>query len=112
VALRYAAQINGMTEIAVTKLDILTGLERLNIAVGYNYKGERLNTFPQDVEVLARCEPIYEEMNGWREDVSLLRSYSELPDNTRYYLRRIEELVGVRVGIASVGPEREQLIMR
>jgi adenylosuccinate synthase len=112
VALRYAAQINGMTEIAVTKLDILTGLERLNIAVGYNYKGEQLNTFPQDVEVLARCEPIYEEMNGWREDVSPLRSYAELPDNTRYYLRRMEELVGVRVGIASVGPEREQLIVR
>lgn len=111
VALRYTAQLNGLTELALTKLDILSGLDPLRICVAYEHKGQRLDDFPQDSEVLAECSPVYEEMPGWHEDVSAMRRFGDLPATVRGYLDRISAFCGVKVGIASVGPEREQLIL-
>jgi adenylosuccinate synthase len=111
IALRYAVQINGISELALTKLDILTGLDTLRICTAYAYRGETLDYFPQDSEILAQCQPIYEDLPGWQEDVQQARAFDQLPANTRGYIARIEQLAGVEVTMASVGPEREQLIM-
>jgi adenylosuccinate synthase len=110
VALRYAAQINGLTEIAITKLDILTGLETLKICVAYDYRGERLESFPPSAEVLAECKPIYEEWPGWSEDIRGARSLSDLPKAALDYVRRVEELADAPVAFVSVGPGREETI--
>lgn len=112
VALRYAVRINGLTELAITKLDVLSGLNPLKICVAYSYRSRRLEHFPASAEVLAECEPIYEEHPGWSEDVGGMRSLDDLPPAARNYIRRIEELAGVYVTIVSVGPEREQTIIR
>lgn len=112
LALRYATQMNGIDELALTKLDILSGLPTVRVAVAYDYKGQRLEDFPQDSEVLAKCQPIYEDLPGWVEDVSTLRRAADLPANLHAFIARLEALVGVRVSLASVGPEREQLISR
>jgi len=112
LALRYATQMNGIDELALTKLDILSGLPTVRVAVAYDYNGQRLEDFPQDSEVLAKCKPIYEDIAGWAEDVSTLRRAADLPANLQAFIARLEALVGVRVSLASVGPEREQLISR
>jgi adenylosuccinate synthase len=119
VALRYAAQINGLTEIAITKLDILTGLETLKICVAYDYRGrrpelvegERLESFPPSAEVLAECRPIYEEWPGWSEDIRSVRTLSDLPQAALDYVRRIEELADAPATFVSVGPGREDTII-
>ena len=112
VALRYAAQINGLTEIAITKLDILTGLEPLKICVAYDYRGQRLDSFPPSAEVLAECRPIYEEWPGWSEDIRSAKSPSDLPQAALDYVRRIEELADAPASFVSVGPGREETIIR
>jgi adenylosuccinate synthase len=112
VALRHAVRMNGVDELALTKLDVLSGMETLRVASAYAYRGEKLDEFPQDSEVLAECEAVYEEFAGWGEDVTSVRAFDGLPGNTRAYIARIEELVGAKVTIASVGPEREQMILR
>jgi adenylosuccinate synthase len=112
VALRYAVQMNGITELALTKLDILSGLDGLRICTAYSYRGERLDEFPQDTEVLAQCQPIYEDVPGWMEDVQPVRRFNDLPAATRGYIARIEQFAQAPVTMASVGPEREQLVMR
>ena len=112
VALRYAVQLNGITELALTKLDILSGLPELKIATAYNVNGECSTDFPQDSEVLARCQPVYETLPGWTENVSGVRAYADLPKPAQAYVERIEALAGARVSLVSVGPEREQLIAR
>jgi adenylosuccinate synthase len=112
LALRYAAQINGFTELALTKLDILTGLDPVFICTAYEYRGERLVDFPQDSAVLAACRPIYEALPGWSEDVRGIRCFEALPAAARAYVTRIEALAGAPVTMVSVGPERDQLIRR
>ena len=119
VILRYAARVNGLTGLALTKLDVLTGLPRLKICVGYElalskvegYDGQVLKEFPYQGAVLARCQPIYEEMDGWTEEISGARTYDELPPQAQAYVTRLEELASVPVDIISVGPEREQTIL-
>lgn len=112
VILRYAARVNGLTDLGLTKLDILSGFETINIAVAYNYQGERLEHLPLDSEVLADCRPIYEELNGWSEDIRGARTLEDLPLAARRYVQRVEELVGVPISLISVGPGREQTILR
>ncbi|MBC7249316.1 MAG: adenylosuccinate synthase [Anaerolineae bacterium] len=112
VALRYAVQVNGLSELALTKLDVLTGLNPLRIAVAYMCDGETWDHFPADVRALARCQPVYEELPGWEEDISGARTFEELPQEARDYVTRIEELAGVPATLISVGPEREQTIHR
>ncbi len=111
VALRYSVQLNGLTELAVTKLDVLTGLERVAVAVAYELDGVRLETFPAQQAGLDRCRPVYEYLPGWNEDITGARRLEDLPAAARDYLRFIEELAGVPVTIVSVGPATEQTIL-
>jgi adenylosuccinate synthase len=107
-ALRFAARVNGMTSIALTKLDVLTGMPTLRLATGYELDGEVVDEPP--FEGLERVVPIYEAHDGWTEDLSACRTLEALPTNARKYLARIEELVGCPIGIVSVGPDRDQTI--
>src|SRR5690606_27972021 len=105
-ALRMAARVNGMSEIALTKLDVLTGMAELKVCVAYSMDGEEILEPPYDS--LANVTPIYETLPGWTEDVSRCRSRAELPENARGYIEAIEKWVGVKVGLVSVGPDRDQ----
>ncbi len=111
VALRYAVRVNGLTELALTKLDVLSGLGRLRLAVAYEYRGERLENFPTTAAVLAECRPIYEDLPGWSEDISRARRRADLPAAARRYIDRVSEIAGLPVTIISVGPERQQTIV-
>ena len=110
VVLRYAAQVNGFTELVLTKLDVLSGFDTLNIAVAYQIDGRRYDYPPSTMAELERAEPIYETLVGWREDISGARREGDLPEATRAYIRRVSELCGTPVRTASVGPERDQLV--
>ncbi|SHI68120.1 adenylosuccinate synthase [Desulfofundulus thermosubterraneus] len=111
VVARYAVRINGLDYLAITKLDVLTGLETIRLCTAYRYKGEILTEFPATLKVLAACEPVYEEWPGWQEDISRARRYEDLPASARRYLERITELVGVPIAIIGVGPGREETII-
>ncbi len=108
VALRYAVRINGISEIALTKLDVLTGLDALRVCVAYERRGERLDAPPWDG--LDDVTPVYESMPGWRDDLSGCTTRDALPEATRRYIARIEALVGCRVGLVSVGADRDQTV--
>lgn len=110
VMLRYAAQVNGFTELVLTKLDILSGIEELKIAVAYEVDGVRYEFPPSTNELLARAVPVYETLSGWHEDITGARAEGDLPDAARAYIRRIAELCETPVLAVSVGPEREQLV--
>lgn len=107
---KYAGYTNGLDYLAITRLDILDKLPKLKICVGYRYNGEVLNEYPASLKVLAKVEPIYEEMDGWLTDISGIRSYDELPENAKKYLARLSEAAHVKIGIVSVGPNRDQTI--
>ncbi len=111
VILRYAVRLSGLDSIAFTKIDVLSGLKKIKICNGYRYRGEVLTEFPQTLKVLGECEPIYEEMDGWNEDITGITSFDDLPKNAQDYLNRIMELTGVNVSIISVGSERGQTIV-
>ncbi len=111
VALRRANQINSVSGLCITKLDVLDGLETLRLCVGYRIDGEELRTLPVGADALARCEPVYEDMPGWSESTVGLRDYEKLPDNAKAYLRRIEEIAEVPVDIISTGPDRNDNIV-
>lgn len=110
VALRYAARVNGFTELVVTKLDVLSGLDAVQIAVAYESDGGRTAAMPIFTPDFERARPVYETLPGWAEDISAARRFDDLPPNARRYIRRIEELGGVPVSLVSVGPEREQAV--
>ena len=112
VILRYAVRVNGLDELALIKLDVLSGLERLKVAVAYERGGEQTDYFPAEfgVEALAEWKPVYEELPGWTEDISGARHREDLPAAAREYVARIEEWTGVPVTLIGVGPEREQTI--
>ncbi len=112
LALRYAARVNGLDGIAMTKLDVLTGLEKVKIAVGYRVGGKVLDEMPSDPELLEQAEPVYEELPGWPEEVAHLRTFDDLPPNARAYVERVEQLVGVKVIGVSVGADRGETILR
>lgn len=111
VILRNAVRLNSLTALAVTKLDVLGGLESINICTAYEYRGDRIENFPADLAVLGRCRPVYETLPGWKEDISGTRNFAELPENTKQYLKRIEELTETSIDIVSVGPGRDETIM-
>ncbi len=112
VVLRYAARINGLDELVLTKLDVLDQLDRIKICIAYKYKNKAIEDFPFQVGSLRECEPIYEEMEGWKEDTSQLSRYQDLPEKAQAYLRRIEEIGEVPIGYLSLNPERAGLLKR
>jgi len=111
VVLRSASQINGLTGLAITKLDVLTGIDTLKICTGYKYKNSKITDFPNSLKVLQSCEPIYETLPGWSEEIRSIKQMEDLPENTKRYLRRIEELVEIPIHIVSVGPQRDETII-
>jgi len=112
VIVKYSARVNGMTCIALMLLDVLTGFETVKICKGYRYGDVEIEHFPASLNVLGKCEPIYEELPGWTEDLSDCTTFESLPANARAYVERIEALTGVPVKIISVGPKRSQTIVR
>jgi adenylosuccinate synthase len=110
VALREAVRINGMTGLAITKLDVLNDLDTIRICVAYDYRGERLEQFPADLDILRECQPIYLDCPGWQSDISGATSLNDLPVATRRYLDTLAEVTGCPVVLASVGPRRDQTI--
>ncbi|MGX8851489.1 adenylosuccinate synthase [Amedibacillus sp. YH-ame10] len=103
---RHAAMINGLTDLVVTKLDILSGLEEIKMCVAYDIDGKRFDYIPSSIEELAKAKPIYETFAGWKEDISNVKTYEELPEACKVYLKRIEELTKTRISMVSVGAER------
>jgi adenylosuccinate synthase len=111
VVLKDSANLNGLTGLAITKLDVLTSLNPVKICVAYEVNGSRRETIPATIQELERCRPIFEEMPGWSEDIRGVRRLADFPQATRNYLKRLEELAGVPIQIISVGPDRDETIM-
>ena len=111
VMVRDSVRLNGLTSLSITKLDVLTGLERLKICIGYEFQGMRIDSSPASLQRLAQCTPIYEDLPGWQDDVSTYREVDRLPPQARAYLKRIEEITEVPLSIISVGPGRDQTII-
>ena len=111
VIVKYACMLSGLDYMAITRLDILDTFEKIDMCVGYKYKGELLNEVPASLKVLAEVEPVYETFDGWKTDISGIRKYEELSENARKYLERLAEVCGTKLGIVSVGPNRDQTIV-
>jgi adenylosuccinate synthase len=112
VILRESVRLNGPTDIALTKMDVLGGLDELKLCTSYTYNGQEIMYPPQEENSLARVEPVYESMPGWKEDISGCSSFTALPEAARNYVLRVEELLGVPISLVSVGPDRDQTIRR
>jgi adenylosuccinate synthase len=110
VAGRFSAQINGLTDIALTHLDIYDGFPSIKICTAYKFKGEVLTSFPSDVAVLEKCQPIYEEVDGWQESISGVRKFGKLPVGARKYMSRLEDLLSCPISLVSIGPDRSQVV--
>lgn len=111
VSLRRAAQINSLTGLCITKLDVLDGLDTLKLCTAYKYRGEKLELSPLGADAIEQCEPIYEEMPGWSGSTAGVRDFESLPADAQNYLKRLEEIVGVPIDIVSTGPERDETII-
>jgi adenylosuccinate synthase len=111
VLLRNSARLNGLTGLAITKLDVLGELESLNICNAYEYNGEIIHDFPASIKILGACKPVLETLPGWSEDISGVRKIDDLPQNAKNYLKRIEELTETPINIVSVGPGRDETII-
>jgi adenylosuccinate synthase len=112
VALRYSVRVNGLSEIALTKLDVLSHFDTIRIAVAYDSLGERYPEFPRQQRVLYNCRPVYEEMKGWGTDISDVRRYDDLPEGAQRYIEKVEELAGVPITTIGVGPGRDATVDR
>jgi len=111
VVVRHARRVSGITELSLNSIDVLTGIPTLKICTGYQYNGEEIDEVPANLNILAQCEPIYEELPGWEEDITGIRNLNDLPINARHYLERVSQLTGIPLAIFSVGPNREQTNM-
>ena len=111
VAGRFSVQINSLSAIALTHLDIYDGFPSIKICTAYKFKGEVLTSFPSDVAVLEKCQPIYEEVDGWQESISGVRNFEKLPVAARKYISRLEELLSCPISLVSIGPDRSQIIL-
>jgi len=112
VALRYAALLNGLNSIALTKLDVLSGLKTIKVCTAYRLHGEIIDFFPSAIEDLELCEPVLTEFAGWDEDISEILDYDQLPENAKKYVAFIEEQLGIKAMLVSVGPDRAQTMIR
>lgn len=107
----YSSMINGITKAAITKLDVLSSFEKINVCVGYEINGKKLKYFPTNVYELENAKPIYETLDGWNEDISFARTFDELPSKAKDYLDFIADKSNFEIGIISVGPKRDQTII-
>ncbi|MCX6374559.1 MAG: adenylosuccinate synthetase, partial [Armatimonadetes bacterium] len=112
VILRYSAMVNGLSDIAMTLLDVLSGLETLKVCRAYRCDGAETSRLPADWESVCECTPIYDELPGWSEELTGIRRFDDLPANAKSYVRHVEELAGVPISIVSVGAERGETILR
>ncbi len=112
VIVKYAVRINGLDSLALTKIDVLNNMDKIKICTAYKYKGKVIQEFPANLEILAQCTPVYEELEGWREDISDIKSFDQLPQSLKNYIQKIEEIVKTKIVLISVGPERNQTIFR
>ncbi|WP_335871900.1 adenylosuccinate synthase [Bacillus sp. 2205SS5-2] len=108
VVVRHARRVSGLTDLSLNSIDVLTGIETLKICVAYRYQGKVIDEFPANLNILAQCEPVYEELPGWTEDITSCENLHELPENARHYLERVSQLTGIPLSIFSVGPDRSQ----
>lgn len=111
VMIRYAARINGLTGLAINHVDTIGKLSKIKLCRAYIKDGVEINHFPSSLKELAKCQPVYEEFDGWDEDISNIKRYKDLPENAKKYLNRIEELAGVSIKLIGVGKDREQTIV-
>lgn len=111
VVVKHSAMLNGLTDLAVTKLDVLSGLKKIKICTAYKYKGKLMREFPASVKVQGECVPVYEEVKGWEEDISMIKDLSDLPTNAQKYLKLLEQLVDVEICMVSLGNKRSQSLM-
>ncbi len=111
VQLKYSVMINGLTGIALTKLDILDGLSVIKICTGYKYKGSMLKNFPKELEVLSQLKPVYEELEGWKESTIGIKEFKRLPANAKKYIKRIETLLNTKIQMISTGQKRDEIIV-
>jgi adenylosuccinate synthase len=111
VIVRHAVRINGITGLALTKLDVLTGFKKIPICVAYRYGGEVQRDFPASIRAMQSAEPVLEELEGWDQSLTGVRQFSDLPANAQKYVRRVEEILETEVILVSVGPGREQTVM-
>lgn len=112
VILRLAVRINGLTSLAINKLDTLSGIKKLKIATHYMMDGKPVDDFPADISLLEHCTPVYTELDGWDDDITGCKSFDALPAAAKRYIEKIEELAGCRVSMIGVGPDRDQNIVR
>lgn len=110
VVLKHGKRISGITDLAITLLDVLTGFEKLKICTSYMLDGKEIDYIPSTIEELNKCKPVYIELDGWYEDISNVKSFNNLPKNAKNYIHKIEEITGINVSIISVGPDRKQTI--
>lgn len=108
VVVRHARRVSGITDLALNSIDVLSGLETVKICTAYEYNGEMITEYPANLHMIEQCKPVYEELPGWSEDITGVRSMEELPENARRYVERIVELTGIQLMTFSVGPAREQ----
>ena len=110
VALRYTSMINGFTDLAITKLDVLTGLDELKVCTAYRYDDKDITRFPAEVQTLEKMEPVYETLPGWSEDITGASQFADLPETAQHYLQYIADVMGVGISMISTGPKRSQTI--
>ncbi len=108
VVVRHARRVSGITGLSLNSIDVLTGIESLKICTAYKYKGEIINSYPANLNLLAECEPVYEELPGWTENITGVKTLEQLPENARHYIERVSFLTGIPIAVFSVGPDRDQ----
>ncbi len=111
ISLKYSVRVNSLTELFITKLDVLSGLEELKLCVGYENENEVINDYPYDQNILNTAEPVYEILDGWTEDITSVNKFDDLPENAKKYINAIEDFIEVPITFISVGPERNQNIV-
>ncbi len=110
--LKYSIMLNSIDRIALTKLDVLSGLKEIKICISYRYEGKNYKEIPPHQTIMHKCQPVYKTLKGWDEDISQVKNYRELPNMTQEYIEEVENLVGLPLSMISVGPERSQIILR
>jgi len=111
VVVKHSLRLSGLTDLAITKLDVLGGLKKIKLCTAYKHKGKTIHEFPASLRMQQECEPVYEEVKGWEDDISMVKDVADLPKNAYRYIKLIEQLVGVDACMISLGNERSQTMM-